>query len=231
MKKLITTTIIIALAAVGMAAQYSKLSIITAAKAVGRWDAVKAWIASAGFEDEWNAAAYLSDEYPQYPAITNAIVQAGVLTTEELGRIIYASRDAAVPDTMLARVVSNDCLTAQGRVKWHGAVVTNVIDTVALTKTQIHADGYRFVQPFRPVAPESLDRQLSAAGRKAERERRQRERIEARIEELRTNMPALAEKLAREKDYPLELAEMLLQNELNKLIKADTVNAVITPQK
>lgn len=237
MKKLITIcTVIVAFDL--FATQYSKLSIITASKAVGKWEPIKAWIAAAGFEDEWNACSYLSDEYPGYPVITNAIVQAGIVTSDELGRIIFASKDAAVPDAMLAYVVSNECNTASGRVKWHGKVVSNLFDTASLKQTQVFADGWTYVRTFKNVKAMPIEEQLSAEEMKARRKRKRLERIAEeerkkadRIAELQTNMVELATALAKKKDYPYELAEMLLQNELNKLIGTNTVNTIITPQK
>lgn len=230
MKKLITIcTVIVAFDL--FATQYSKLSIITASKAVGKWEPIKAWIAAAGFEDEWNACSYLSDEYPGYPAITNAIVHAGIVTEDELGRIIYASRDTAISDAMLSRVFSNDCQTAHGRVKWHGKVVTNIIDEVALIQTQKHEDGFCYVRHFKPVSPQTLEKQLSSTERRLKLKEAALRRKANRIAELQTNMVELATALAKKKDYPYELAEMLLKNELNKLIGTNTVNTIITPQK
>lgn len=237
MKKTVALFAIVCCAMCASATQYSKLSIITAAKALDRWDGIKAWIAASGFQDEWNAASYLSDEYPQYPAITNAVVQSGVCPAEDLLRIMAASTDTAVPDNMLAFVVSNDCLTASGRVKWHGKVVTNHIDTAALTRTQVFADGWTFVEKFKSVNALPLEKQLSQAELKQRRESAAKARAEAeakkkadRIADLQTNMVALATALARQKQYPYQLAEMLLQNELNKALGTNTVDAVITPQ-
>lgn len=46
---------------------------------------------------------------------------------------------------------------------------------------------------------------------------------------MQTNMTALATAYARQKKYPLDLATMLLQHELNTLIGTNTVNTTITP--
>jgi len=237
MKKLITVAVCAA-AMCGYATQYSCLSIITAAKQIGKWDAVSAWIAAAGMKDEWDKCNYVSDEYPQYPAITNALVSAGVLTQAEIVGIMAASVDTAIPDAMIRRVVSNDCTTAQGRRKWHGNVVTNVIDTNALTRTHVHADGWVYVERFKTVGAIPVEQRLSAAELKARREAQARERAAQqakakaeRIAALQTNMVQLATAYARQKKYPLDLATMLLQHELNTLIGTNTVNATITPQK
>jgi len=236
MKKLITVALC-ACALCGSATQYSCLSIITAAKQAGKWEALKAWIAAAGLKDEWDKCSYLSDTYPQYAQITNALVAAGIVTGEEIRTILAASQDTAIPDDMIRRVVSNDCNTASGRVKWHGAIVSNRIDTNALTRTQIHADGFVHVERFKTVEAIPVEVRLSRAERKAQQEAaaKAREAAQAqakadRIAALQTNMTALASALAAQKQYPLDLATMLLQHELNTLIGTNTVNAVVTPQ-
>ena len=66
------------------AAHYSKLGIITASKQLGRWPALKAWIAEAGYSDEWDAASFLSDDYPQFAAITNSICATGIASSEAI---------------------------------------------------------------------------------------------------------------------------------------------------
>lgn len=131
------------------ATQYSKLSIITAAKAAGRWDALKAWIQSAGYYDEWLVASYLSDEYAQYPAITNAIVAAGVATSEELSGILAASKDTAIPDTVLNARYARDVASEGGRVSWHGKRVGGPVEDME-RQVQIYTyeDGTKFEIPF-----------------------------------------------------------------------------------
>ena len=237
MKKLISIAVCAA-ALCGSATQYSCLSIITAAKQAGKWEPLKAWIAAAGLKDEWDKCSYMSDTYPQYAQITNALVAAGIVTDAEIRTILAASRDTAIPDDMIIRVVSNECATAQGRIKWHGKIVTNVIDTNALTRTQTHEDGFVFVERFKTVQAIPVEVRLSAAERKAQQEAAARARAEAeakrkadRIADLQTNMTAWATAYARQKQYPLDLATMLLQHELNTLVGTNTVNAVITPGK
>jgi len=237
MKKLITV-VMCACAMCGSATQYSCLSIITAAKQAGKWEALKAWIAAAGLKDEWDKCSYLSDTYPQYAQITNALVSAGIVNGEEIRTILAASQDTAIPDDMIRRVVSNDCTTASGRVKWHGAIVENRIDTNALTRTHIHADGWVYVERFKTVDAIPVEVRLSAAERKSKREAQAREYAAAqarakaeRIAALQTNMTALATAYAEKKQYPIDLATMLLQHELNTLIGTNTVTVVTTPEK
>ena len=229
MKKLAIAAMSAGLCTALCATQYSKLALITAAKTAGRWDAAKAWIASSGFEDEWNAAQYVSDEYPQFAAITNALVTSGVVSPGEIALILEASRDTAVSDAMLATAVSNDCQSAEGRVRWHGKLVETVIDTNALTRTRIYADGWTWTTKFSRARPPSLDDQLSAAERKARRQEAAERARQARIAELQTNMVALAESLAARRRYPLELATMLLQHELNTLVGTNEVTVIVSP--
>jgi len=237
MKKVVFAVMFAIASSGASATQYSCLSIITAAKQAGKWEALKAWISAAGLKDEWDKCAYLSDAYPQYAQITNALVASSVMTDEEIRTILASSRDTAIPDDMIRRVVSNDCNTASGRVKWHGQVVSNRIDTNALTRTQTHADGFVHVERFRAVEPSSIEVRLSSAERKARKEAAARARAEAqarakaeRIAALQTNMTALASALAAQRQYPLDLAEMLLRHELNTLAGTNTVSAVITPE-
>lgn len=69
----------------------SKLKLIVALKAAGKWDAVKAFISSAGYEDEWQAAQVLDEGYPQYDTAKNAAIEAGLATDEEIEAIISQS--------------------------------------------------------------------------------------------------------------------------------------------
>ena len=220
------------------ATQYSKLAIITSAKALGKWDAVKAWIDAAGYSDEWAACQYLSDVYPQFPAITNAVVASGLMTADELRNVMAASVDTAVPDAMLMLVVSNDCQTAAGRVKWHGKVVgTPVTDTNALTKTYTYADGYVHVERFKTVKAMGIEQRLSAAERKAaaeaamaKRKAAKEKKRQKRIAALTTNMTAEVSALMAQKRWPEPLARLYLENELNTLIGTNVVDAVVMPQ-
>ena len=76
--------------------RYSKLKLIVASKAAGKWDAFKAFIAQAGYEDEWNAAQFLSSNYAQFEQAKAAIIAAGIATTEEIDEILAASVDEEV---------------------------------------------------------------------------------------------------------------------------------------
>ena len=76
--------------------RYSKLKLIVAAKAAGKWEEFKAFIAQAGYEDEWNAAQFLSSNYAQFEQAKTAIIEAGIATAEEIDAILAASVDEEV---------------------------------------------------------------------------------------------------------------------------------------
>ena len=76
--------------------RYSKLKLIVASKAAGKWDAFKAFIASAGYEDEWQACQFLSSGYAQFEQAKTAIIAAGIATAEEIEAILAASVDEEV---------------------------------------------------------------------------------------------------------------------------------------
>lgn len=73
--------------------RYSKLKIVVASKAAGKWDALKAGIAAADLEDEWNACQYIEDDDPSFVAATNAVVAAGVATAEEIAAFLEQAID------------------------------------------------------------------------------------------------------------------------------------------
>ena len=76
--------------------RYSKLKLIVASKAAGKWEALKASIASAGYEDEWNAAQFLSSNYAQFEQAKTAIIASGIATADEIEAILAASVDEEV---------------------------------------------------------------------------------------------------------------------------------------
>ena len=76
--------------------RYSKLKLIVASKAAGKWDAFKAFIASAGYEDEWQACQFLSSGYEQFEQAKAAIIAAGIATADEIDAILAASVDEEV---------------------------------------------------------------------------------------------------------------------------------------
>ena len=76
--------------------RYSKLKLIVASKAAGKWDEFKAFIASAGYEDEWQACQFLSSGYEQFEQAKTAVIAAGIATAEEVEKILAASVDDEV---------------------------------------------------------------------------------------------------------------------------------------
>ena len=76
--------------------RYSKLKLIVASKAAGKWEAFKAFIAQAGYEDEWQACQFLSSGYEQFEQAKTAIIAAGIATAEEVDAILAASVDEEV---------------------------------------------------------------------------------------------------------------------------------------
>ncbi len=73
--------------------RYSKLKLIVAAKAAGKWADVKAFIQAHDMMDEWNACQYLTSDYPAYIAATNAVVSLGVATDAEVKAFMEAAED------------------------------------------------------------------------------------------------------------------------------------------
>lgn len=238
MKKSMFVVSVCLAAMLAEATQYSKLSLITAAKQAGRWDALKAWIASAGLQDEFQNCVYLSDEYPQFDAITNAIVSSGAATSQEVAAILSASKDTAVADALLRRVYDKDMGSLNGRVKWHGAVTNTVFDTNALVKVQYHADGYVHRQSFHSAAAMGIGERISAAEMKNRIEAQKKAAAEAaakrkadRIALLQTNLTAEVSALMKQRKWPEDLATIYLKHELNKLKGTVTVEGTITPQE
>lgn len=76
--------------------RYSKLKLIVATKAAGKWDAIKSFIASAGYEDEWQACQFLSSGYEQFEQAKTAIIASGIATAEEIEAILAESVDEEV---------------------------------------------------------------------------------------------------------------------------------------
>ena len=135
------------------ATQYSKLAIITTAKSMGKWQALKSWIAAADLNEEWDACQYLSDGYPAFSTVTNAIITSGVATVEEVAAILEASKDTALPDDLLMRFYQNEMNSADGRVRWHGRKTREIVNTNTLEKTTIYTDGTIFTDPAKITTP------------------------------------------------------------------------------
>ena len=170
-----TLTIIAAFTA--SATQYSKLGIITAAKQAGKWPAFKAWIAASGYEDEWAACSFLSDDYPAFAAITNSICAAGTASSEEVAAILSAAQDKA-PDALLSVVYNREVQTASGRTKWHGKRMGQYVIDAGEDQSslvELYEDGFVWTNAAKRVTladPEAAAKAKAAAeARQAEWER------------------------------------------------------------
>lgn len=191
MKKLATIVLAVVLCSALCAAQYSKLGIITAAKSAGKWDVLKSWIATAGYTDEWQAAAFFSDQYPAFAQITNAVVASGVATAQEVEAILVAARDTA-PDALLVAAYAHDMQSSSGRARWHGGNPVSEYRTNETTRiierADIYPDGWEYIDPAsrrKALSPEE------AAARAASR----RTAKQARIDSLQAQLDALREQL------------------------------------
>ena len=73
--------------------RYSKLKLIVAAKAAGKWEDVKAAIKAMDLEDEWNACQFVTSDYPAYIAATNTVITTGVATQAEVNAFMRQAED------------------------------------------------------------------------------------------------------------------------------------------
>jgi hypothetical protein len=73
--------------------RYSKLKLIEAAKAAGKWADVKAFIQAHDMMDEWNACQYITSDYPAFITATNAVVSAGIATSDQIAVFLKLAED------------------------------------------------------------------------------------------------------------------------------------------
>lgn len=73
--------------------RYSKLKLIVAAKAAGKWDDVKAAITAMDLEDEWQACQFVTSDYPAYIAATNTVITRGIATEAEVKAFMKMAED------------------------------------------------------------------------------------------------------------------------------------------
>lgn len=231
MKKLTTIFLAAALCSALFAAQYSKLGIITAAKSAGKWDVLKSWIATAGYTDEWQAAAFFSDQYPAFAQITNAVVASGVATAQEVDAILAVARDTA-PDALLAAAYAHDMQTSAGRARWHGGNPVSEYRTNETTRiierTDIYPDGWEYIDPAsrrKALTPEE------AAARAVQRRNARQRRIEslrARIDSYQAQLvvPATNDELiVSQANARLQIKS--LQRQLDRLTAQTNTNEVV----
>lgn len=73
--------------------KYSKLKLINAAKAAGKWDNVKAAIQAMDLEDEWQACQFITSDYPAYVAATNTVISMGIASEAEVKAFMKMAED------------------------------------------------------------------------------------------------------------------------------------------
>ena len=163
----------IAASAIAAPSRYSKLGIVTAARRMGRLEAMNAWIQSAGYWDEWLACQVFSDDYEGFALITNAVVASGLATSAEIAGILEYSRVENETERLRAVIESDKNI----REKYHGGrigtyIVTN--EQGRLISVDLYGDATAWTngtaQAMRPpVDPEALAKEM--ARRAAEHER------------------------------------------------------------
>lgn len=73
--------------------KYSKLKLIVAAKAAGKWQDVKAAIQAMNLEDEWNACQFITSDYPAYVSATNTVISMGIASEAEVKAFMEKAED------------------------------------------------------------------------------------------------------------------------------------------
>lgn len=207
MKKMaLTVAAVLACVTTLFATQYSRLALKTAAQKYGKWDALVTWLKAANMYDDFLIANNLSDEYPQFPLVTNALVQAGIATSAEIEQILSESVDTAVPDTALMAKYNRDMQTPTGRQAWHGKHTT-WIDTNACERVYLYEDGYRYVEKWQ----------------------RPQSEIERRIAQAKA-LVAAAERSAANKPLPVR-SVIVKRAQIEALILTNAANRVIVNVK
>ena len=79
-----------------MPTRYSKLRLIGAAKKRGKWDAIKSFIETAGYWDEWLVCQYLADDYEGFADIKARAANALGMTAEEVNAMLAEAIDGEV---------------------------------------------------------------------------------------------------------------------------------------
>ncbi len=183
MKKTIALLLIAAsLAANAAPARYSKLGIVTAARQMGRLEAMNQFIQQAGYWDEWLACQVFSDDYAGFSTITNAVVASGLATGAEIAGILESARivnDSARIEALIAVVEGDKGL----RERFHGGRIGQYILTNEVGRTirvDLYMDGECWTNGVaerpRYFDPEAQKKAIAEAAAKAAEER---ERIQA----------------------------------------------------
>lgn len=239
-RAIILCAALVAAAQASAATHYSKLAIVTTAKQAGKWDAVKAWIESAGLTDEWQAATYFTDDYPLFVQATNQVVASGVATQAEVDAFLAAARDNS-PDALIANAYAADMHTQIGRAKWHGGepiytYATNMEER-AVYLIETYPDGYERRQRSHKAVLTPEEQALRAAA-KAKAAQRQAEFLA----NLKLRRAVLAQKCAdyeaapvvsNRMDYARWLIDMQQLDrsiELYERSRTNTTTVVVRPQ-
>ncbi len=175
MKRTFLAIILAAVTAHAAPTHYSKLGIVTAARGMGRLDAMNAWIHQAGYWDEWLACQVFRDDYPGFAAITNAVAASGLATPAEIAAVLEAARVESETDRLRAMVESDKGL----REKYHGGRIGQYIltnETGRIIRVDLYADGGCWTNGHAVLA---VLADPEAAAKAAARAAEERERIQA----------------------------------------------------
>ena len=203
----IIAAVSIAASAIAVPNRYSKLGIVTAARAMGRLDAMNAWIKAAGKWDEWLACQVFQDDYEGFGAITNAIVASGLATGDEIAAVLEASRVENVEARLRALVESDKGL----RERYHGGRIGQYIltnETGRIIRVDLYADATAWTNGYTYGVSPLLDpeAQAKAIAEAAARAAEARERVQAAWEAA--NLPPdLAALRARQREAARQAKE------------------------
>ena len=93
------------------------------------------------------AIALADDPAPaESPIIAQTLFSDGTTNTWKQAELIAALQ-------LVNRKYHRDCESSSGRNAWHGKLVSQSVDTNALTKTETYADGTSFTFPFSQNTP------------------------------------------------------------------------------
>lgn len=93
------------------------------------------------------AIALADDPAPaESPVIAQTLFSDGATNTWSKADLIAALQ-------LINRKYHRDCESNTGRIAWHGKLVSQSVDTNALTKTETYSDGTSFTFPFEQKTP------------------------------------------------------------------------------
>lgn len=212
MKRLATLTAIALLCAgiagaQGVPQHYSKLGIVTAARKMGKLDAMNAFIKSIGAWDEWLACQVFSSDYEGFDSLTNAVVVSGLATSAEVAAVLEASRVENELDRLRALVEGDKSM----RERYHGGrigqyVITN--ESGRIIKVDLYYDGNAWTNGYTYAVNPLLDpeAQKKAMAEAIARAAEERERVQAAWEAAHLP-PDLAALRARQREAARQAKE------------------------